>query len=316
MVQKVTNAFDTYTAKGNREDLIDAIFNIDPDDTPFLSGIPRVGATATNHEWQTDSLASPDGANAQLEGKQTERRAVTPTTRLSNINQISDKDATITGTQQIVQKAGRASEMGYQMAKKTQELRRDMETIATANQAKNAGNATTARTTATISSWLGTNTSFGATGADPVTLDGAATRTDGTQRAFTEDLLKPVIQSVYNSGGRLDMLMVGPFNKTVASGFTGRSQARQQVSPDTILAAASIYASDFGDLTIVPNRFQRERDGFVLQMDMWALAMLRDFVDFELGKVGDAETQVVLSEWCLEARNEAASGAIFDLNTA
>ncbi len=312
---KVTNAFDTFTAKGNREDLVNAIYNIDPDDTPFISAIPRVKATATLHEWQTDSLAAADAGNAQLEGDEVSRAASTPTTRLSNVCQISRKDATVTGTQEVVNKAGRGSEMSYQMAKRSKELRRDMEKIVTGNQAKNTGNATTARTAATLEAWLASNTSRGATGADP-TGDGTDAATDGTQRAFTETLLKDVIQAAWNAGGKPTMIMVGPFNKRTLSGFAGRASARQTISPDTILAAASLYASDFGDLKVVPNRFQRERSAFVIDPEMAALATLRDFEDFELAKVGDAQTRVLLTEWTFEMRNEAAHGVVADLSTA
>jgi hypothetical protein len=76
---KVTNAFDTYTAKGNREDLSDMIYRIDPTDTPFMTGVDKEKATAVLHEWQTQALAAADNTNAQLEGDDAVRTTVTAT---------------------------------------------------------------------------------------------------------------------------------------------------------------------------------------------------------------------------------------------
>src|SRR3990167_1311530 len=98
-----TNTFTTYSAVGNREDLSDAIYRIDPTDTPFMSGIERERATAVNHEWETQALASANSSNAVLEGDDATTDATTATVRLGNPCQISDKVARVTGTQQSVQ---------------------------------------------------------------------------------------------------------------------------------------------------------------------------------------------------------------------
>ena len=316
MVQ-VTNAFDTYEAIGIREDLADIIYNVDPTETPFVSGVPRTTATNTNHEWQTDTLAAA-AQNAQLEGDTISRAVSAATTRLNNRTQISYKDSTVTGTQMAVTTAGRADELNYQMSKRALELRRDMENDALANNAKAVGSATVARESAGIEAWLGTNSSRGTTGADPSPIDGTAAATDGTARAFTETLLDSVTEDIFTSGGDPNMLMVGPFNKQTVSDFGGRASTRQMISERTILAAADLYAGDFGTLQVMPNRFQRARSALVLQMDMWAIATLpgRNMMTFELSKIGDADTEVILTEWTLESRNERASGIVADLTTA
>src|SRR5882724_12020438 len=190
-----TNTFSSYTAIGNREDLSDVIYRIDPADTPFISAIEREKASAVNHEWQTQALAAADTANAVLEGDDATTDAVTPTVRLGNICQISDKVARVTGTQRAVDHAGRDDELAYQEMLKGLELKRDMEAILVGgNQAKVAGNDTTPRKTASILSWIVSNTSKGTAGgaADPAAADGTGSRTDGTQLAFTEARLKSV----------------------------------------------------------------------------------------------------------------------------
>jgi len=314
-----TNTFTTYTAVGNREDLSDMIYRIDPTDTPFMTAIDKAKASAVNHEWQTQALAAANTANAQLEGDDAAADATTPTVRLGNICQISRKVPQVSGTQQAVEHAGRDDEMAYQEMLKGLELKRDMEAILCGtNQAKAAGNDTTARTTASVLSWLKTNTSKGAGGADPAAALGANIRTDGTQRIFTEANLKTVLQSVWNAGGKPDIVMTGGFNKQVFSTFTGRSSPIEDAKAKKITAAVDAYESDFGTLRLAPNRFMRPRDVLALQMDMWAVAYLngRRFVSFPLAKTGDSDWKEILSEYALVARNEKASGGVFDNTTS
>jgi len=315
-----SNTFATYEAFGNREDLSDEIYRIDPTDTPFMSGIDRTSATAVNHEWQIQNLASVDSSNNVLEGDDATTDAVTATVRRGNICQISDKVARVTGTQQAVDHAGRGDELDYQAMLKGLELKRDMETILCGrNVAKNAGADATARVTAGVLSWIKTNTSKGGgAGADPSAADGTSLRTDGTQRAFTEPLLKTVLSAIWTSGGKPDVIMAGAFNKQVFSTFTGRATPTEDTRAKKITAAVDAYESDFGTLRLVPDRFQRSRDVLVLQFDMWAVAYIkgRKMASLTLAKTGDSDRRQILSEYGLEARNEASSGGVFDLTTS
>ena len=310
-----TNTFDTYDSVGEREDLSDVIYSISPTDTPFLSSAAKTQATAVLHEWQTDALAAAVTSNAVIEGDEATLDASTATTRLSNSCQIMDKTVVITGTQESVDKAGRASELAYQIAKKAKELKRDMEANLTGSIAEVTGSATAARKMGTLGAWVITNddkASDGTTGAGI----GNTKRTDGTQRAFTESSLKTVIKSVWNAGGDPSMIMVGPFNKQKLSGFTGNSTRFDAGADATLYTSVDVYASDFGQLQVVPNRFSRDRDAYVLDMDYWGVAFLRDFSMHELAKTGDSEKRQLLVEATLESRNEAASGSVMDLTTS
>ena len=212
-----------------------------------------------------------------LEGDDATSDAATPSVRLGNVCQISDKVARVTGTQQAVEHAGRDDELAYQETLKGLELKRDMETILVGgNQAKVAGDGTIVpRKTASILSWIKTNTSRARRRrADPAAADGTGTRTDGTQRAFTEANLKSVLQRIWNSGGKPDTIMMGGFNKQVFSTFTGRATPTEDTKSKKIVASVDFYESDFGTLKVAPNRFQRARDVLVLEMDMWAVAYL------------------------------------------
>ena len=309
-----TNTFDTYDSIGEREDLSDVIYNIAPTDTPFLSSAAKTKATAVLHEWQTDTLTAASSSNAVIEGDEATLDAITATTRLSNSCQIMDKTIVITGTQEAVDKAGRASEIAYQVAKRAKELKRDLETMLTTNNAEVTGSATAAREMGSLRAWVATNDVMGTSGTSGSVGNTAAT--DGTQRAFTETLLKSVIKSVWNAGGNPTMIMVGPFNKQKLSGFTGNSTRFDAGADATLYTSVDVYASDFGQLQVVPNRFSRDRDAWVLDMDYWGVAFLRDFTMHDIAKTGDADKRQLLLEATLESRNEAASGVVADLTTS
>jgi hypothetical protein len=312
-----TSTFTVYDAIGNREDLSDMIYRIDPTDTPFISGADREKATGVKHEWQTQALAAASSSNAVLEGDDAVTDAATATARLFDYCQISDKVGRVSGTQQAVDHAGRDSEYDYQYMLKGLELKRDMEKIVLENKPSVAGAAATARETAGIGAWIGTNDNFNTSdGASPTVLTGADARTDGTARAFTESQLKDTLQLCWTSGGKPDTIMVGGFNKQVFSTFTGRATPTEDTKGKKIVATVDAYESDFGTVKVVANRFMRARDALVLQMDMWAIAYLRKFVKHDLAKTGDSDRFQILSEYTLVSRNEKASGGVFDLTTS
>lgn len=313
-----TNTFATNDMVGIREDLVDTIYNISPVETPFLSSVAHTEATSTTHEWQTDSLAAAAN-NAAIEGDDAPQTAGSATVRLTNLTQISTKDARVSGTGRAVNAAGRADELDYQLLKRGRELKRDMETALLANKAKVTGNDTLARQFAGIVSWLKTNTSTGGgSGDDPATADGAATRTDGDVRAFEESMLKDVLRKIAEEGGFPDMVMVGSFNRQKMSGFTGGSTSFQKAEDKTLHATFDVYESDFGNLNIVYDRFQRARDALVIQTDMWAIPFLtgRNMLTFDISKTGDSDARQILAEYTLEARNEKANGIVADLTTS
>jgi len=312
--------FQTYQSIGNREDLTDVIYNISPTDTPFMSSVGKTKATAVYHEWQTDSLAAA-AQNAVVEGADASSLTVTPTVRVGNRCQISSKTVQIAGTQESVDKAGRKSEKAYQLAKASAELKRDMEKILLDNNAAVTGDASTARELGSLQAWINTNASVGATAGAAGSL-GTTARTSGDDRTFTEAILKANIKSVYEAGGNPTVLMTTPTQKQVVSTFAGIAGQRYMApaeKPTTIIGAADVYLSDFGTLSVVPNRFMTAdsddsgHQAFVLDPEYAAIAYLRPFQTNELAKTGDSEKTQLLVEYTLEVKNEAAHGLIADL---
>lgn len=312
--------YQTYTAIGQREDLSDVIYNISPTDTPFMSSIGKTKATAVYHEWQTDSLAAAVLTNYAVEGATASDATMSPTTRVGNRTQIAQKTVKISGTLQSVDKAGRKSEKAYQLAKASAEIKRDMETTLLSNQVASNGDSSTARKLGGLQAWLSTNGDFGTDGV--AGSGGTTARTNGTNRTFTEAILQTVVKEVYASGGNAKVLMVNPAHKQTVSAFAGIAAQRFMApanAPTTIIGAADVYMSDFGTLSVVPNRFMTstnscDETAFVLDPDMAAVAYLRPFQTNELAVTGDNESTQLLAEYTLEVKNQAAHGIIADLS--
>ncbi len=314
------DTFITYDAIGNREDLSNIIYNVDPTDTIFLSSVAHNEATATLHEWQTDTYAAVDLTNAHLSGEDAITTAAVPTVRLTNFTQISYKVPRVSRTQRRITSAGRADEFAYQRVKMGTELKRDMEAILLNNQAKASGSASVVRSLGGVPSWIATNTNLETgTGVDP-TGDGSDARTDSASpRAFDETQLKDVLEKCWTSGGNPDTIMLGSFNKQVLSGFAGNDMRRDaDIEKETLFTSITVYVSDFGRLNVRTSRFMRQRDLFTLQMDMWAVSFIpgSNMAEWDLAKTGDSDRAQILSEYTLESRNEKASGGVFDLTTA
>jgi hypothetical protein len=317
-VSAISGTVVTTGIKGIREDLTDVIYNISPTKTPFLQSAGRAKAKQTLHEWQIDSLANPDATNFRNEGNDATFATPAATTRLGNYCQISDKTCIVSGTVESVDKAGRDTEMAYQMAKRSAELKRDMETIAVGTN--QAAVSTDPRKTGSMLAWIKTNSVKAGDGADPTyTTVPTGTRTDGTQRALTEVLLKTAIQTAWTSGAEPSDVFAGAFNKTVISTFGGNADKVVNLSgakPGVIVAAMDVYVSDFGNLKVTADRFQRARDLFIFDFEYAAIAYLRGFKTYELAKTGDAEKRLLNVEWALKVGNEAAHAAVYDLTTA
>ena len=313
------NTTSTYDAIGNREDLSDIIYDISPTQTPFISGISRNSATATNHEWQTDSLATAVSSNAVIEGEDATTTAAIASVRLGNYTQISDKVPRVTRTQRQIDSAGRGDELDYQIMKSAKELKRDMESTLLANKAKVVGSESAARECAGVESWIADNVDLGVGGVAP-TGDGTDALTPGTNRAFTEAQLQGVLASIWDEGGEPDTIMVGSVVKQAMSGLVngGAAGTAQRVvdgNAKTVTAAIDIYVSDFGSLAVVPNRFQVQTSMLVLQMDMWCMSTLAEFQETPLAKTGDSDRVQLLSEYTLEAKNAKSSGIISALTS-
>ena len=313
-----TNTFDSYDARGIREDLQDIIYDISPEETPFYSACAKLKATNTFHEWQTDALRS-SAANAHVEGDETTAEARTATSRLGNYTQIFKNAVSVPDTDDGLNKSGRAKEIAYQTLRIAKEQKLDIEKALFDNNARVAGNSTTARELAGAPAWLITNTVFGANqGADP-TGDGTDARTDETSTliAFSQARFDTVMQSIWEQGGKPDVVYLSAFQMNKALAFTGMNNQRSTIGAavggtNAVVNAIDVYVTPWGTVEFTPTRENRSRDVFIMQSDMWAVGVLRATRNTPLAKTGDSTRRQVVTELTLVCKNEKASGGVFD----
>lgn len=315
--------FATYQQIGVREDLTDMIYRISPTETPFFNSAAREKATNTKHEWQVDAIASAVTSNQAVEGNNPSNTTVKPTTRVFNYCEIAQYAFQISGTAQAINTAGRANEMAFQLVKYGLQMKRDMEAAVSQNNGYNSGATGTARVTASLESWMSSNNTSMASNNGTVgyvTGTGTTAPIDCTSTAtITEANVKAIIRQAWNAGGNPDTILVGPYNKVKVSGFSGiltNNIFQQAGGQAKIVAAADAYVSDFGTLKVIPSRFNRDRTVCVLDMNYWAIAYLRPFQSLQLAVTGDSSQRMILAEYCLVSRNEAASGKVVDCATA
>ena len=314
-----TNTFDSYDAKGLKEDLEDVIYDVSPEETPFYTACAKVKATNTLHEWQTDTLRS-SAVNAHIEGDDTVAEARTATVRLQNYSQIFKNAVVIAATEDNLDKAGRAKEMAYQVMKIAKEQKLDIEKALFASQARVIGSATAARKLAGAPAWMTTNVNFvsASSGANP-TGDGTDTRTDsGAPTAFTQAKFDDVMQDIWSSGGKPDTVYLSSYQMNIALGFTGNNNQRSavQAGDEKVIKSLAVYVTPWGTVEFKPTRENRSSDIFIMQDDMWSCGVLRGTKNQALAKTGDNEKRQVVTELTLICRNEKASGGIFDNTTS
>jgi hypothetical protein len=328
---KVTNAFTTYQAVGNREDLSNAIYNIDPFDTPLMSAIRRRNVKNRIFDWQTEFLptvapsvvpgtgAMDPAANAQVEGFQLVNKPAQPTIRQNNVTQISERDATVSGSQEESDAAGKGSEMAHQMAMTSKVLKSDIEVALCSRQPRSDGNDSVtpvARVTEGFCHWLGratdkTNAPAGAIAPGTVTT-GLPTTSTGLFPApaapvqLTEQMLGDAMQKAYTNGASPSLWIVPPGPKRTVSTFVGRSTTQVLVGKTEVVSTVDVLATDFGRVKCIPSRWVPPDVGLLVDPDYAAVAFFRSFRQYLMARIGDAESRMIVVEWGLEMRNSLA----------
>lgn len=308
------NAVNTQVINGKREDLLDIIYNLSPSDTPFMSSIGKGTAKALRHDWQTDELRAPE-VNARVEGADAEIRKGSFTKVLDNICQIADETLQVTGTSDAVSKAGRKSELAYQLAKKTKEIKLDMEYglvgVPQAKAVRSQDNVTGVATPGKLGNIFAYYKTNGSGYTTAPIGDGTDVGTPGTARTLTEQIVQDAAQKIWTNGGKASVLMCnGPMKQYISNTFKGRSQQIQSEMKDKrVQAVVDFYESDFGVYKIVPNRWFKADTLFMYDPSMHSLLYLRAFKQYPLAKTGDSEKRQMITEYTLRVNNEK-SGAL------
>ncbi len=328
------NTIQTFQMVGIREELSDVITNIAPTETPFYSMAKKGKTGSRTPDWQKDTLAAPSPTNAVPEGYDVDNDALTDPTRLKNVVQLFDKVVQVSSTGQAVNTAGRENELKYQVAKKSKEIKRDIEMRLLGNYASVLGATSTAGQLAGVEAWLETNVDRDGGGSDGGFNTGTGivdAATDGSGRAFTETLLKSAIKAAWDNGGEPDHIMVSGLKKQTLSGFAGIATLYRDTAGSmkqaTIMGAADIYVSDFGQHKAIPNRFIGAGTGrsatnglypgqtaLILDMSKFEVKFLQPFKTEPLAKLGHSDRRMISAELTLCVLDEAASAAVADLS--
>jgi hypothetical protein len=317
-----TNLYQKASLKGNREDLIEKIFNTSPSETPITSAMGRVTAVTDFHEWQTDSLAAANAANKMIDGDDATPQAQVATNRIGNHLQIFSGVIGVSRRANIVKKAGRAMEMPYLKGKKMLELKRDIEAmVLSSTQVAIAATTSVAGQSGGFGVQMVSNPLHNGLGATAAWTSGAPTVavTAGTNRTFTKALLDTACQNIYTTSGQFaEMLVLSPAHKVLFSAFTGIAQNRLEVKGKSqqgaVVSGADVYMSDFGALSVVPHYLlSGANTAYVLNTDYLDLAFLDGFKTSELAKTGDSDKVLITADCALSVRAPTAQAKIADL---
>lgn len=347
-----TNTATTYDVRGNREDLTDKIYMISPTKTPIFSRIGSSSARARVHEWQEDELTAASVTNRHQEGDNTAATAIRPTDRRGNPLQIFKKSPQVSGTQQAIQAAGRSNEMGYQVAKMSQEIKRDIEATILANlPATNTDAATddaspsggtqdaSGRAMAGLATWL-TGTSFA------ITTDAASTAATGVAEAaaigtagfpeaaadldattlepLNENVFMDLYSAVWTEGGEPDCVTMSAALKNRFSALDGNAPARIDAYGRQRQEGFDVYSTDYGAVEVIPHRFMHVGENanttssylYLIDKDRLETAYLRRFRLTPLAKTGDSDQKELLAELTLKVSNIKAHGILAGINSA
>lgn len=296
--------FDAFQQVGKKEDITDIITTITPTKVPFQTAIGSMKVWNTLFQWQEDSLAAVNSANAQIEGFTATDATLIPTVMRTNYTQILQKTIKVSDTADAVATYGRAKEAAYQMAKAAAEVKRDLEYFLVGSQQTAVAGASgaTARKFASVQA--------------QIDLTNATTKTGASGNPITEPLLLTNLQLCYNNGADPNTIMVTPADSLIIAGFaaaTGRLRDLSDLSDNgqKIVNAVTVYVSPFGEQKVVLNRFLNQYDTLIFDPNMWKLVTLRPWTRETLAKTGDNTLMMIVGEFSLMHKNQLASGRIF-----
>jgi len=296
------------TTAGSREDILDLITQVDPEETPLLSRLGVSKAAGRYHEWLNDTLESGTGTGGgDLEGAAASGRRLSGRSRSGNVSQITSYTFGISGTQEAIAQYGLDSEYSYQLEKAMKILKIMQEQILlNSTYAFDVPDsyqcATAARTLRGIFAAITTNVKTGS----------------GGSCALTETMFNDLLQTIFENGnGTPDVCFANGYQKRRISSFSSNNVRYINMQNEKTLRNTIVsYESDFGTISTVLDRWLPKGDMPVLSMADWKIAYLRKPFVQQLGVAGDAKEAQIITEYTLEHLNESNSGKATGLATA
>lgn len=289
------------TTAGAREDVLDLISQLTPEDTSVYSRLGISEARSAIHSWLTDTIASGTATGgATVEGATAVSRVLSDRNRLTNYTQITTETIDISGTQEATGMYGVESEYGYRLEQGMKRWK-IMVDIMLINSTSASGDSSTARQTRGILDAISTNTATGSGGAS----------------ALTESAFNSLLQTIFENGGNPNIAFPAGFNKRRISSFsTPNVRFQEPGSEGKVQAFVSVYESDFGDIEIVKERYMLKDSVPVLELKDWRVAYLRRPFVKPLSDIGDSKRAMIIGEYCLEYLAEVHSGKLSGFATS
>lgn len=300
---------------GLAEDFQDFIYDISPEDTPYLTMAKKLTASARIHQWQEDSLAAAT-SNIQQEGDDASFTTSAQTTSLSSPCQIARKTVNISNTLDVVKKYGRKSETAYQLVKSGKELKRDIEFTLVRNQPTAT---TTARATGGFECWISSNlTRANSAQTTDYSVRGFSSGSvvapeDGSSVTFIEADLKTALGQAWTDGGDPSIIMMSATNKARFDSFSGVATKYREVTGNkqaTIVGASDIFISSYGTHYVKLNRYMRDNAVFCIDPEYIGVAYLRPMQKKDLAETGDGTKKMIVVEFANVILNRDAHAVV------
>lgn len=315
------------------ESLLDTLTDISLEIPRELTN--RIGkGTHSNryHEWTKHKLADPQ-QNRLIDGQDMTGNDADLSSRLGNYTQISGKIVQLSHSAQAANSVAGIGEMGEQLGRKTEELRRDMEMEMLGTHGSVPGDAVSvAGVAAGIGAFLTTNAIVGATGSlggfndTTGVVDGV---THGTPAPLTLSNVTQIMTGIFEEGGACRIAMGTPEVIKIFSDYLIEAQGplasmvndnASGDSPMTAYGASNRYIGPHGQVVqLVPNIFQAETAAnssslYFLDPKLIRQSFLRGIRAEPLGKTGLSNKMQVTAEWTVCVLNEAGCGVIHDID--
>jgi len=316
-----------------REEVMDKIWQIDKFPLPLTDMCSKGTHGNQKIEYTTDEFAAAVDDNLTTDGADIDQDDSKVGTRVANFTQTSVKSVRVSTRANAANSIGRQATLSYQVSQRQKELRRDVEMQMCGTQASLAGdaNADTPGQSAGLGAWIGTN----ATGGVGFVAGGFNTGTGvidaptfGTPAAISEAAIKDIMQAIYMEGGQGAFLMCRPEVIRLISEyfFTDTAKAASMVNDNmsgqekaTAYTSTNVIVTDFGTLTLLPNRLQGitaadASTAYILDPKHLKQSFLTGYRVEPLGKTGLSEKRLMSVDYSLCVLNEKSQGAIFDVD--
>lgn len=316
-----------------REDVMNQIWDISKIPLPLTDTIGTESSKNEYKEWTVDALAAPNVANAVVDGSDATGNNTVLGARVGNHHQISTKIVQVSFRADVSDVIGRTRETSYQVMRRQQELRRDVDAIALQNQASVADDGNTvAGKAGGLPTWLFTTSYGGTPGHFDASTGLTVARIPTAARALTETWVRDAVQNVYQQGGDPTVLMSIPGITRKFSEYLFTSSARvatlmsdqgKSGEAATALGSINVFVTDFGTLKLVPNRLQQKHkdsgstdvgDVFIIDPTYLALSYLKGYRTEDLARIGLSERKQMSVDWTLICNTEKSHALIGDID--